>query len=125
AYRENNSSLQVGIGNPSQCKAVGMGFDASNNLWVLNSLAAKPVNVRRTDGVWTAYSIPGIPGAPLLGDMTIDSYGQKWINVIGNNSQLHNGLMVFNDNGTLDDVTDDVSRFFTTGPGRGNLPSVD
>lgn len=125
AYRENNSSLQVGIGNPGQCQAVGMGFDANNNLWVLNSLAAKPVNVRRTDGQWTAYSIPGIPGAPLFGDMTIDSYGQKWINVIGNNAPLGSGLMVFDDKGTLDDNTDDQSRFLTTGPGKGNLPSVD
>jgi hypothetical protein len=125
AYRENNSSLQTGIGNPSQVQAVGMGFDENNNLWVLNSLAAKPVNVRTTDGTWKAFSIPGIPGAPLFGDMTLDSYGQKWINVLGNNAPLGTGLMVFNDNGTLDDATDDKSRFFTTGPGRGNLPSTD
>lgn len=125
SYRDTNSTLQPGIGNPLECQAVGMGFDDDGNLWVLNSLAAKPVNVRTTEGQWKAFSVPGIPGAPLYGDMTIDSYGQKWINVLGNNAPLGSGLLVFNDNGTLDDITDDRSRFLTTGPGRGNLPSVD
>ncbi|HMT28489.1 MAG TPA: two-component regulator propeller domain-containing protein, partial [Bacteroidia bacterium] len=125
SYRENNSTLQVGIGNPTQCQVVGMGFDKNKNLWVLNSLAAKPVNVKTPDGNWSAFSIPGIPGAPLFGDMTIDSYGQKWINVIGNNSPLGAGIAVFDDNGTFDDETDDRSRFITSGIGKGNLPSTD
>ncbi len=125
AYRENNSTLQVGVGNPTQCQAVGMQFDSNNNLWVLNSLAAKPVNLRTPAGEWHSYSIPVIGGAPLYGDMTIDSYGQKWINIIGNNAPLGNGLVVFSDKGTFDDVTDDVARFITTGIGTGNLPSSD
>lgn len=124
-YRDTNSTLQVGIGNPSQVQVVGMGFDEANNLWALNSLAAKPVNVRTTTGDWYAFSIPGIPGAPLFGDMTIDSYGQKWINIIGNNSPLGSGLIVYDDNGTLDETTDDKARFLSTGIGKGNLPSVD
>lgn len=125
SYRDTNSTLQPGIGNPLECQVVGMGFDEGGNLWALNSLAAKPVNVRTTEGQWKAFSVPGIPGAPLYGDMTIDSYGQKWINILGNNAPLGSGLVVFDDNGTLDDITDDRSRFLTTGPGRGNLPSVD
>ena len=124
-YRDTNSTLQVGIGNPGQCQVVGMGFDKNNNLWMLNSLAAKPVNVRTSTGAWYAFSIPGIAGAPLFGDLTIDSYGQKWINIIGNNAPLGSGLMVYDDKGTLDDATDDVSRFVTTGVGKGNLPSAD
>jgi type IX secretion system protein PorZ/two component regulator with propeller domain len=124
-YRDHNSSLQVGIGFPDACQAVGMGFDADRNLWVLNSLAAKPVNVRKPDGQWKAYAIPGISGAPLMGDMTVDSYGQKWINVNGNNAPLGTGLVVFNDNGTLDDTTDDKAKFLSTGLGSGNLPSAD
>ncbi|MFZ9943617.1 MAG: hypothetical protein ACO3O0_08410, partial [Bacteroidia bacterium] len=124
-YRENNSTLQVGIGNPNECQVVGMDFDANRNLWVLNSLAAEPVNVLTPQGTWKSYKIPGIFGAPLLGDLTVDSYGQKWINVIGNNAPLGSGLMVFNDNGTLDLTTDDRSRFYSTGIGKGNLPSVD
>ncbi|MBK7390808.1 MAG: hypothetical protein IPI23_17555 [Bacteroidetes bacterium] len=30
SYRDTNSTLQVGIGNPSQCQVVGMGFDSDN-----------------------------------------------------------------------------------------------
>ncbi len=125
SYRDTNSTLQVGIGNPSQCQVVGMGFDSDNNLWALNSLAAKPVNVRTTAGNWRAFSIPDISGAPLFGDLTVDSYGQKWINVIGNNAPLGNGIAVFSDNGTLEDATDDKSRFISSGIGSGNLPSTD
>ena len=125
SFRDSNSTLQIGIGNPTQCQVVGMDFDENNNLWMLNSLAAKPLNVFTTDRVWKAYSLPGIAGAPLFGDLTVDTYGQKWINIIGNNAPLGSGLLVFNDNGTLDDETDDRTRFFTTGPGKGNLPSVD
>ncbi len=124
-YRDTNSTLQVGIGNPTQCQVVGMDFDANRRLWVLNSLAAEPVNMLSPQGTWRKYSIPGIPGAPLFGDMTVDSYGQKWINVIGNNAPLGSGLVVFDDNGTLDITSDDRSRFYTTGVGNGNLPSVD
>jgi hypothetical protein len=83
------------------------------------------VNVRTPDGTWKAFSIPGISGAPLFGDMTVDSYGQKWINIIGNNAPLGNGIAVFTDNGTLDDATDDQSRFISSGVGKGNLPSTD
>jgi hypothetical protein len=124
-YRENNSTLQVGIGNPTQCQVVGMDFDENRNLWALNSLAAEPVNMLTPTGYWKSFRIPGIFGAPLLGDLTIDSYGQKWINILGNNAPLGSGLMVFNDNGTLDVTSDDRSRFYSTGIGKGNLPSVD
>jgi len=125
SYRDTNSTLQVGIGNPGQCQVVGMGFDNGNNLWMLNSLAAKPVNIRTPAGNWYAFSIPGISGAPLFGDLTIDSHGQKWINVLGNNPPQGAGLVVYDDKGTLEDATDDVSRFITTGAGKGNLPSPD
>jgi hypothetical protein len=124
-YRDTNSTLQVGIGNPTQCQVVGMGYDSESNLWMLNSLAAQPLNVFTRDGNWHAFSLPGISGAPLFGDLTVDSYGQKWVNIIGNNAPLGSGLMVFSDNGTLDDNTDDKTRFFTTGVGNGNLPSTD
>jgi hypothetical protein len=102
-----------------------MDYDSKGNLWVLNSLAAAPVNVFTSEGQWRAFGIPGIPGAPQFGDMTVDSYGQKWINVLDNNAPLGSGLVVFNDNGTLDIPSDDRSRFFSTGIGKGNLPSVD
>lgn len=125
SFRDSNSTLQVGIGNPTQCQVVGLDFDQNNNLWVLNSLAAQPLNLFTPDRQWTAYSIPGITGAPLFGDLLVDTYNQKWVNIIGNNAPLGNGLIVFNDNGTLDNTTDDKSRFYTTGPGRGNLPSSD
>lgn len=125
SYRDTNSTLQTGIGNPTQCQVVGIDFDDNRNLWVLNSLAAAPIHALSPQGIWKSFSIPGIPGAPLFGDLTVDSYGQKWINVIGNNAPLGSGLLVFNDNGTLDITSDDRSRFFSTGPGKGNLPSVD
>lgn len=125
SYRDTNSTLQVGVGNPQECQVVGMAIDKNQNLWALNSLAVQPVNVRKANGDWRAFSIPGISGAPLFGDLTIDSYGQKWINVLGNNNPLGTGLVVFSDNGTLDDINDDRSRFLTTGPGKGNLPSTD
>jgi hypothetical protein len=83
------------------------------------------VNVRTESGQWYAFSIPGISGAPLFGDMTVDSYNQKWINVLGNNAPLGNGLVVYDDNGTLTETTDDRARFLTTGAGKGNLPSTD
>ena len=124
-YRDQNSTLQPGIGNPGEVQAVGMQFDSNSNLWVLNSLAAEPVNVKTPAGEWYSFSIPTISTAPLFGDLLVDSYGQKWANIIGNNaSSGGNGLAVFDDKGTFDDVTDDESRFITTGVGSGNLPSA-
>ena len=50
-------------------------------------------------------------------NLIIDNYGQKW------GSVQNKGLFVYNDNGTIEDKSDDQYKVITTSVGSGNLPS--
>jgi ligand-binding sensor domain-containing protein len=52
-----------------------------------------------------------------VGELIIDSYGQKWIRV-----RAEHSLIVFNDNGTITDKTDDQVKVVTSAQGNGNIP---
>ncbi|MGN6566383.1 MAG: type IX secretion system anionic LPS delivery protein PorZ [Flavipsychrobacter sp.] len=108
-------------GNPNngnEVEIAGLAFDQNNNLWV--SLFGSPYNlvVRTPDSIWYQYSIntPTYPhsGGPII----FDDYGQKW--VIGSDG---GGIIVYNDNGTLENTADDQAIVLTSGTGHGNLPS--
>lgn len=49
----------------------------------------------------------------------IDSYNQKWIMLFGSS-----GILVYNDNNTIDNTSDDRVTRLTTSLGSGNLPSA-
>lgn len=88
----------------------GLNFDKDKNLWMLNSLSPTPLLAKSEGDDWFTFDYPGLTyssnGATseFLIDMMIDSRGYKWIII------SHNGLFVVNDNGTIDDDTDDLYR---------------
>lgn len=60
----------------------------------------------------------------LYTDLIIDSYDQKWC-VIGRDGGANEiGLLVYNNNNTLEDVSDDKYKILSTSVGNGNLPSL-
>ncbi|MBN2166648.1 MAG: hypothetical protein JW717_10255 [Marinilabiliaceae bacterium] len=88
----------------------GLEFDKKGNLWMLNSNTSTPLLCKNEEDKWRTYDYPGLVYSSPIGeklylyDMLIDSRGFKWIIL------RRNGLFVVDDNGTLDDVTDDVYR---------------
>ncbi|MBA3828731.1 MAG: T9SS type A sorting domain-containing protein [Taibaiella sp.] len=98
----------------------GMALDESNTLWVSMMDAQHNLVAKTKDGTWYNFSISDpvtsipYPGGPML----IDDYGQKWI--VG---LTGGGVMVYNDNNTIQDPSDDQVRVLSAGVGAGNLPS--
>ncbi len=103
-YQTNNSSLGVWSGNPPYVCIAGLAFDSHNNLWVANSAANNLLSVLKTDGTWQSFNLGGSNSAIDLTTMIIDHNDYKWVmRRRGNDVKI----LVFNDNGTLDNTSDD------------------
>ena len=115
-----NSPLQQTIGDPGSYRVAGLAFDSKNNLWISNFGSARQLHVLKADGNWSSYSAPFFLYLNAASQIVIDDLNQKWIA-----SPLGNGLMVFNDNSTLENLGDDKWKLYRQGAGLGNLPAND
>ena len=83
--------------------------DLNNNTWVLNFWAAnkKPLSVLTPDGKWYHYQFanPISPTVVQVENLVIDQFSTKWFGVRGLGVE---GLYYFNDNGTLNNLSDDT-----------------
>jgi len=113
-----NSPIGEAVGDPGNYRVSGLAFDADNNLWISNFGANKELHVLKKDGSWKSFSFPFLLYQNTAAQIVIDDGNQKWIT-----SPLGNGLLVFNDNGTIDNNSDDKWKLFQTVSG--NLPSND
>lgn len=121
-YTVGNSSLGVVTNDASgKVNVGGLSYDAEGNLWMTNAWAAQPVSVLKRDGTWKSFS-PGslLNGNLLLSDITVASNGYKWIV-----RPRGNAIIVLNDNGTIDDTSDDQWKLLNNTAGTGGLPSPD
>jgi hypothetical protein len=119
-YNPANSSLQktaiaqnfyfVGI--------TDLAFDNSGNLWVANSKAENILSVLTPDGKWHAYNFSAQAQFPITGRLFIDNQNQVWLTL-----PHGEGVLVFNHNNTLEDVSDDQVRLLTSESGNGGLAS--
>ena len=101
-YDDTNSSLQGTVGDPDRERISGLAFDDENNLWVSNYLAERPLSVRKKDGTWKSFSLP-CSNITNLTQIVIDHRGYKWIALYSKSG----GILVFDDGGSIDDVSDD------------------
>jgi hypothetical protein len=112
------SPLQPTVGDPGSYRVAGLAFDADHNLWVSNFGAGRQLHVLKNDGSWNSFTVPFFLNVNAVAQIVIDDANQKWIV-----SPLGNGLIVFNDNNTLENAGDDKWKIYKTGAGSGNLPS--
>ncbi|MCB9217990.1 MAG: T9SS type A sorting domain-containing protein [Ignavibacteriales bacterium] len=86
--------------------------DDEGNTWFLNYWAAdrKPIGVIKTDGEIISYTIPTSISSQVISveNLTIDQYGTKWITGDFNGDAATEGIFYFNDNGTLENTSDDI-----------------
>ncbi|HNW90624.1 MAG TPA: two-component regulator propeller domain-containing protein [Bacteroidales bacterium] len=115
----NNSSIELPFGSAYFWYGIGgLAFDKDNNLWAVNTNCNNLLKVYKADGTWASFStVPYISQAN-GGKIFIDQNGQKWV-LLMNGA----GLLVFNENGTWTDNTDNKIKVLTTSVGNGNLPS--
>ncbi|MFH0865395.1 MAG: two-component regulator propeller domain-containing protein [Bacteroidota bacterium] len=115
-YKEGNSSLVEGSGN--KIRIGGITFDSDNNMWVTNSGVNKALHVKMAYGTWKAFDLSGYVNQNEVGDIIIDNQNCKWMILPRNN-----GLLVFNDNNTITNTSDDQIKKLSNTLGNGGLPS--
>jgi hypothetical protein len=103
-WNKDNSTLQGVIGDENRTRIPFMVFDKNQNLWVSNFGAPRPLAVKTPQDKWISFNVPG---EKFLGDIAIDSSGNKWVAVVGTG----NGLLVYNEGASLDNTSDDKSRY--------------
>lgn len=113
-----NSPIQQTIGDPGSYRVSGLMFDQQNNLWISNFGSPQQLHVLKNDGTWRSFSAPFFLFLNAASQILIDDVNQKWMV-----SPLGNGLLVFNDNNTLENTSDDKWKLYRQGTGPGNLPS--
>lgn len=116
-FDDQNSTLQPWISNPSLINISGIDFDSQHNMWVANSGAPSLLSVMKNDGEWKSFNLGGSLSGKDIGELLVDNYDQKW--VIKRSDGL---IIVFTDNGTIDDSSDDMVKVLRSSTGQGNIP---
>lgn len=118
-YNETNSEVQSHPAFPFR-PIGGLSFDSYKNLWCANSgPVTNPLLVFDSEGKWHKYNLNGIQnsGETALKKIIVDNNNNKWI------AAYLKGLIVFNEQNTLDDTDDDQFILLNSGENTGNLPS--
>ena len=114
-YNEENSSLHHWVSDPSLINISGLAFDSKGNLWVANTGAPNLLSAMEPNGTWHSFNLGGSLSAIDIGTLLIDHNDYKWI------TRRNGEVIVFNDNGTLDNPTDDQTVNLNSATGNGKL----
>jgi len=122
-YNADNSSLLNESGSTEpKVNVAGLDHDIYRNLWITNANTNSCIAVKLASGGWKSFS----PGAVLGGNTLVSDILASHINnlkwVI---RPRGNGMLVFNDNGTIGNTDDDGYKVLNTFDGQGELPSMD
>jgi len=117
SYTENNSDLEVQFGNNGTHIISDMKYDDNGNLWIANA-GINPLKMLSKDGVWYSFNLGSTAKNKYPTRLTIDSKGNKWVAFSGA------GIVVFNENGSFSDASDDDLVSLSTASGYGSLPSL-
>ena len=120
-YTPENSEIQPHSNNTSYVPTSAVCFDNTNNLWIANSGATSLLTVKTYEGDWKAFDLGTKARGLDLGRMIIDSYNQKWIitRITNDHTKF---LLVFNDNNTIFDTSDDKTKLLSSQENYGNIP---
>lgn len=109
-YNLGNSGLETSISNNNRYVRIGsVTLDKNNNLWVTNCEVPGTIKVLTAEGKWYSYPITEIANAPIVDKILITQKGYKFVNFQHTDRP---GIFAFNDNGTIDDTTDDVAKYY-------------
>lgn len=112
-YNTTNSSLGE-LSGYGYVYITGLDFDSKNNIWVANSGTDDMLSVKTTKNDWFSYNI----GSGNISKLYIDENDYKWI--------LHRDghFVVFNENNTISNKSDDEYKIVGTTAGQGGLPAA-
>ncbi len=105
----------------SWCGIGGIRYDEEGNLWMVNSHTMKCLKVKKADNTWAEFDFQGLlTTGTTVGDLMITENGYKWMIV-----PRTLGMIVFDDNGTIDNTTDDRKKKLGFTTGTGAIPGTD
>jgi hypothetical protein len=121
-YTQDNSSLNLGnFGGSERLGVGGVDFDINGNLWFTNNMTNTPLHVRTAGGDFVSYDFqPEINSDDLIGDVLATQQGFVWAIL-----PRGGGLLVFDNNGSTSDTSDDNFKLLNNEEGNGGLPSSD
>lgn len=114
-FNSDNSTLDFWTSDQSKILVSGLAFDSRGNLWVANSGATNLLSVMEPNGNWHSYNMGGSLAGIDIASLVVDDNDYKWI--IRRNGEI----IVFNDNGTIDNTADDMVKSLNTASGSGGL----
>lgn len=127
---DNSNSLLVGTKNdPSFVVLPSLALAEDGTAWMTNfKTASNPLYSLSFGDQLTKYGSSGIAGRQFPSSLTaykvaVDPLGQKWIAARSSDGLSGQGLVVFNDNNTPADLTDDTWIRVTESTSAGNLPN--
>jgi hypothetical protein len=114
-WDEINSAISnAGIAGYNSISA--MDFDEDDNLWMINAKSTEPLVVKKADATWQRFDLGSSMKNRNILDVEAGKSGFVWIAAPTGNST--GGLMVYDFNETIDDLTDDQSYLYSIGSGR-------
>ncbi len=113
-YSINNSTLKTILPNEpyklNYVRTNGLQYDKNHNLWMVNSNVDNIINILKDDGTWISFNHPEISGKPTFERIIFDKRGWAWITSM----RYSPGVFCFNTNGTLEDTSDDKTKFISS-----------
>ncbi len=106
-YNEFNSPLELDI-DYGLCVIVDISLDKYNNLWVANAYSSMGLKVLDPDKKWHFFKFPHPYKKIVTGNIYINKLNQKWV-IDG--MAIAQPIYAFDENGTLDDTSDDKFTF--------------
>ncbi|MEQ8625019.1 MAG: hypothetical protein RJQ00_12730 [Vicingaceae bacterium] len=130
-YRGNNSFVKFDTSNSSlsirealaSFNWIGTGesyFDDDFNLWIANTFSVNSLAVRKANGSWKSFDFNDFlrSAETAIHDVIVTDEGYKWIAL-----PKDDAILVFDDNGTIDNTSDDRTIKLVSSPGLGNIPT--
>ncbi len=85
----------------------GLQYDKNHNLWMVNAGVDSIINVLKDDGKWISFYHSEISKTETPENIFFDKRGWAWVTIMRGEP----GIFCFNTNGTLEDTTDDQTKF--------------
>ena len=118
-YDSSNSTIQLSTAHGDRFAVADAVFDEDENMWVINSWANNPLSVKTPNGTWKSFncgtSSNGLVGSEIMVDK---ENGYKWMVF----DLKH--LIVYNDNKTPLNETDDIYKKISSGTSNGSLEGL-
>ena len=114
-YNASNSTLESATtwNAGHYIRVEGLCYDSEGNLWMTNTATSSCINVLKADGTWVALQSTNyndLYDQYVVDKILITQDGYKWVNILRGDV----GIVVFDDNGTIDDVSDDTVNKFSS-----------